>query len=187
MYACDHLGLGLLFELGIASNMSNKIIRNLYPLWFEHFLVGHGKRRERREGHKGGCCFGMLLLNQCTWEKGCLLQGFFLWYRWGNMLQRTQPRGAHSEATSLNLVLMHPRHVGGYVSLMGPTIFYFLTKIQRFHFSHWWQRVADFNSFTLYLTQPFTLTSIHLFFSCFSHKKTPCRADRNVPNLYKLI
>ena len=32
---------------------------------------------ERKRGHKGGCYFGMLLLNLCTWEQGCLFKGFF--------------------------------------------------------------------------------------------------------------
>jgi len=30
------------------------------------------KGGEEKAKHKGGCRFGMLLLNLCTWEQGCL-------------------------------------------------------------------------------------------------------------------
>lgn len=40
--------------------------------------------------YKEGCYFGMLLLNLCTWEQGCLFEGSFLCLWWGNMLWFTQ-------------------------------------------------------------------------------------------------
>lgn len=72
-------------------------------------------RGEEKE-HKGGCRFGMLLLNLCTWEQHCLAQGILLYIRWGNMLQLTQQWGTHAKVPFPNLVLIHTKHIGAMCS-----------------------------------------------------------------------